>query len=62
MHPTGKERFQLVQPPQWTGDLPSADPTDWFESTEEYYDEFVGVVPDNDNDELLENEWLIDEY
>jgi len=61
MHPVGQEKHQPVQSPQWTGDLPSDDPTDWFESSEEYY-AFVGVVPDDDNDELLEDEWLIDEY
>ena len=62
MHPVGQEKHQPVQSPQWTGDLPSADPTDWFESTEEYY-AFVGYNPDDaGDDELLENEWLIDEY
>jgi hypothetical protein len=64
MHPLGQEKHSLIRPaPQktWIGDLPSADPTDWFESVEEYY-EFVGYEPDDDDDELLEDEWLIDEY
>jgi len=61
MHPVGQEKHQPVQSPQWTGDLPSGDPADWFESAEEYY-EFVGYDPDDDEDELLEDEWLIDEY
>jgi len=70
MHPLGQERFRSISPtPErtWVGDLPSADPTDWFESAEEYYefigyDEFVGYDPDDDEDELLEDERLIDEY
>ena len=63
MHPIGKEKPQPIRPtPQtWVGDLPSDDPTDWFESVEEYY-EAIGYNPDNEDDELLEDEWLIDEY
>jgi hypothetical protein len=43
------------------GDLPSGDPADWFESSEEYY-EFVGYDPDDDDDAALIEERLIDEY
>jgi len=61
MHPIGQEIITPVQPPKWTGDLPSGDPTDWFESSEEYY-AFVGEDTNDDDTELLEEEWLIDEY
>jgi hypothetical protein len=64
MHPIGQERTQPIHPaPQtkWTGDFPSGDPTDWFESAEEYY-AFVEYDRDDDDNELLENERLIDEW
>jgi len=64
MHPIGQERPQPIRPAPpktWVGDLPSNDPTDWFESAEEYY-EFVGYEPDDDDNELREDERLIDEY
>jgi len=61
MHPIGQERILPILSHEWTGDLPSADPTDWFGATEEYY-EFIGYNPDADDDELLEDKRLIDEY
>ena len=62
MHPIGQENFPPILSSVWVEDLPSGDPADWFESSEEYYDEFVGYDPDADEDELLEDERLIDEY
>ena len=63
-----QERFQPIQlapKTRWVGDLPSGEPTDWFESPDELEKlldyELAGYDPSEAN-ELLENEWLIDEY
>jgi hypothetical protein len=57
MHPIGQETIFPIQKTEWIGDLPSGDPTDWFASSDEYY-EVVGYNPDDDE----EDERLIDEY
>jgi len=50
---------------RWVGDLPSGEPTDWFESPDELEKlldyELAGYDPSEAN-ELLEDEWLIDEW
>jgi len=65
MHTTGKEQFQPVQKTKWTGDLPTGEPVDWFEMVDELEKlleyELAGYDP-SEADELLEDEWLIDEY
>jgi len=65
MHTTGKEQFQPVQKTKWTGDLPTGEPVDWFETVDELEKlleyELAGYDP-SEADELLEDEWLIDEY
>jgi len=53
IHPVGQERFVSVR--NYVGDLPTGEPNDWFEAPEELYDP-------SDTDELLEDEWLFDEY
>ena len=54
IHTVGQERFVCVQ--RYTGDIPSKEPNDWFPQS----DELAGYDP-SEADELLENEWLIDE-
>jgi hypothetical protein len=68
MHPIGQEKPQPIHPaPQtkWTGDLPFGEPIDWFETVDELEKlleyELAGYDP-SEADELLEDEWLIDEY
>jgi len=65
MHPIGQEKFPPVQKKEWTGDLPSGEPVDWFESPDELEKlieyELAGYDPSEAN-ELLEDEWLVDEY
>ena len=65
MHTTGKEQFQPVQKAKWTGDLPTGEPVDWFEQPEELFKlleyELAGCDP-SEADELLGDEWLVDEY
>jgi len=65
MHPIGQEKPQPVQKTKWTGDLPSGEPNDWFEQFEELEKlleyELAGYDPSEAN-ELLEDEWLVDEY
>jgi len=63
VHIVGREKFVCVQ--KYTGDLPSGEPNDWFPQSDEYERlleyELTGYDP-NDADELLEDEWLIDEW
>jgi len=68
MHPRGQEQFIPIRPTdssQWTGDFPSGEPTDWFESVDELEAlleyELAGYDP-SEAIEQLEDEWLIDEY
>jgi hypothetical protein len=68
MPPRGQEQFLPISPtPEktWAGDLPSGEPTDWFESVDELEKlieyELAGYDP-SEAIELLEDEWLIDEY
>ncbi len=63
VHPVEQERFICVQ--KYTGDFPSGEPTDWFPQSDEleklFEYELAGYDPGEAN-ELLEDEWLIDEY
>ena len=63
IHIVGREKFVCVQ--RYTGDLPSGEPNDWFIQSDELAAlldyELAGVIP-SEADELLEDEWLIDEY
>jgi len=63
IHIVGREKFVCVQ--RYTGDLPSGEPNDWFPQSDEYEKhleyELAGYDPSEAN-ELLEDEWLIDEY
>jgi hypothetical protein len=63
IHPTGREKFIRVQ--NYFGDLPSGEPIDWFPQSDELEElleyELAGYDPSEAN-ELLEDEWLIDEY
>jgi hypothetical protein len=63
IHTVGQERFVHVQ--KYTGDLPSGEPTDWFPQSDELEKlleyELAGYDPGEAN-ELLEDEWLIDEW
>jgi len=65
MHRVGQEKHQPVQKTKWTGDLPTGEPNDWSEQLEELFKlleyELAGYDP-SEADELLEDEWLIDEY
>jgi hypothetical protein len=68
MHPIGQEKpqpIQTTQRSQWTGDLPSGEPVDWFESPDELEKlleyERAGYDP-SEAIELLEDEQLIDEW
>jgi hypothetical protein len=68
MHPIGQEKpqpVQTIQRSQWIGDLPSGEPVDWFESPDELEKlleyERAGYDP-SEAIELLEDEWLIDEW
>ena len=63
IHIVGQERFICVQ--NYVGDLPSNEPNDWFLQSDElaaFLDyELAGYDPSEAN-ELLEDEWLVDEY
>ena len=63
VHPVGQERFICVQ--RYTGDIPSNEPNDWFLQSDELAAlldyELAGYDPSEAN-ELLEDEWVIDEY
>jgi len=57
IHSIGQERFVHVQ--SYTGDLPSGEPNDWFLQSDELT--MLLDYPSEAND-LLEDEWLIDEW
>jgi hypothetical protein len=63
IHTVGQERFVDVR--KYTCDLPSGEPVDWFPQSDELEKlleyELAGYDPSEAN-ELLEDEWLIDEY
>ena len=63
VHPVGQEQFISVR--DYVGDLPSGEPTDWLPQYDEYERlleyELTGYDPNN-ADELLKDEWLIDEW
>jgi len=63
IHIVGQERFVHVQ--KYTGDLPSGEPNDWSPQSDELAAlldyELAGYDP-SEADELLEDEWVIDEY
>jgi hypothetical protein len=62
IHTVGQERLVSVR--NYTGDLPSGEPIDWFPQSDELAAlldyELAGYDPGEAN-ELL-NEWLIDEW
>jgi hypothetical protein len=63
VHSIGQEQFVSVQ--KYTGDFPTGEPIDWFPQSDELEKlleyELAGYDPSEAN-ELLEDEWLIDEY
>ena len=63
IHTVGREKFVCVQ--RYTGDLPSGEPTDWFPQSDElaaFVDYELAEYDPSEANELLEDEWLIDEY
>ena len=63
VHPVGQEQFISVR--DYVGDLPSGEPTDWLPQYDEYekHPEYeLAQYTTSEANELLEDEWLIDEW
>jgi len=63
VHPVGQGQFISVR--DYVGDLPSGEPNDWIPQSDElaaFLDHELAEYDPSEANELLEDEWLIDEY